>query len=293
MRRQVTRGHGRTDAEGQGTTCTTDDPPAVLHEERAEGAADGPHLPQSASAEECAHPDAATSPARVRTHDNPPPGARETEDFLASIFSAVAPMADQGLQTDEQCQDDESFAAVMASCWDRAPTKGPATTSALRHVMHNTEPTSPARDPASEFPRAHLRRNYAALGSAAQTHATTAGDAHAGGQPEGITSQRPRAKDAPVHGVRAPVATGTVSGPLEGVPPRMTRPWGQESLDYEHSKGDAKRPTAEADWAAALDLDPPDSPDLQRGATHHPGPDPEDPHGRTPHQERHPHLTRT
>ena len=35
----------------------------------------------------------------------------------------------------------------------------------------------------------------------------------------------------------------------------MARPWGQENLDYAQSKGDAQRPTVEADCAAALELD--------------------------------------
>ena len=35
----------------------------------------------------------------------------------------------------------------------------------------------------------------------------------------------------------------------------MTRPWGQESLDYAQSEGDAQRPTADADRPAVLDLD--------------------------------------
>ena len=56
-----------------GATCTTDSPPAVLHEERARGAAAGAHLPQLAATEERVLPGTATSPARVRTHNNPPP----------------------------------------------------------------------------------------------------------------------------------------------------------------------------------------------------------------------------
>ena len=43
--------------------------------------------------------------------------------------------------------------------------------------------------------------------------------------------------------------------PTERMPPRMAQPWGQESLDCEQSEGDAQRPSAEADSAAALDLD--------------------------------------
>ena len=210
--------------------CTTDDSPAVLHEERAEGAAEGACPPQSAAAEERAHPDWATSPARVGTHDNLPPGAPETEDILASIFSAVARTADQGLQTDEHLHDDESLAAFMTSCRDGAPTAGQVTKSALRHLTQHREPTSCARDPASASHQAHLRRNYAALRLAAESHATTAGDGHAEGQPEEVSSQRQRAQDAPAHGVWGAAATGTVSEPVEGIPPRMTQPWGHRTM---------------------------------------------------------------
>ena len=155
------------------------------------GATDGAHLPQSAAALERVHPGAAMSQARAGTHENPPPGAPETEDILASILNAAAPTADQGPQADEHLHDNESFAAFMASCRDGAPTMGPATTSALRRLSHDREPTSPAQDLASASHQAHLRRNYSALGSAAESHAITAGDNQAGGQPRGVASQRP------------------------------------------------------------------------------------------------------
>ena len=159
MRRPGNGGHRRKDAGGQGTTCTTDGPPAVLHKERAEGAAGGSSPPQPAGAEERVHSGTATSPARVGTHDNPPFGVPETEDILASILKKVAPLADQGLQTDKHLHNNELFAAFMASSQDGAPTTGPATTE-------NREPSSPSRDLASASHQAHLRRNYAALGTA-------------------------------------------------------------------------------------------------------------------------------
>ena len=59
------------------------------------GATDGAHPPQSVAAGEGVHHGAAMSQARAGTHDNPPPGALETEDILASILNAAAPMADQ------------------------------------------------------------------------------------------------------------------------------------------------------------------------------------------------------
>ena len=61
----------------------------------------------------------------------------ETEDIVASIFNEVAPTVAQGLQTDEHIHHDESSAAFMASFRDRAPTTGPATTSALWHTAQN------------------------------------------------------------------------------------------------------------------------------------------------------------
>ena len=91
---QATGGTERTDAGGQGTTCTTDGPPAVLHEEWAGRAAGGAHPAQLAAAEERVHPGTARSWAQVETQDNPPPGAPETEEILAFIFNQVAPTSD-------------------------------------------------------------------------------------------------------------------------------------------------------------------------------------------------------
>ena len=70
-----------------------------------------------------------------------------------------------------------------------------------------------------------------------------------------MASQRLGAQGAPASGVQAPDETGIVSGLMEGAPPRMTRSWGQETVDHAQSKGGAQRPTAEADQAAAHDLD--------------------------------------
>ena len=170
----ATGGTGRTNGWGRGTTCITECPPAVLHEERAEGTAGSAHPPEPAAEEECVHPGAATSTARVGMQKGPPPGAPETEDILASIFDEVTSLADQGLQTDKHLHDDESFAAFMASCRDEPPTRGPTTTSALQHTAQNREPTSTVQNPASVSHQAHLRRNYTTLGPVAAAHATTA-----------------------------------------------------------------------------------------------------------------------
>ena len=67
-------------------------------------------------------------------------------------------------------------------------------------------------------------------------------------------TQRPQAQDAPTHEVRTPAAAATISGPMERMPPRVAQHWGQESLDYAQSEGDAQRPSAEGGRAAALDL---------------------------------------
>ena len=225
MRHPGTKGLRTHRCKGTGDKVHHKRSPAALHEDQATGATEGAHPRQSTAAGARVHPGAATSQARAGTHDNPPPGSPETEDILASIFNTTAPPADQGPQTEEPFHDDESVTAFMASFWDGAPNTGPTIRSALQRVSHDREPTSPAWDPASAFGQAHLRCNYAALGSAAETHAPTAGAGHAGGQPEGAASQRPGAQGTLAHDVQAPVGTGTVSGPMEGVPPRMTRPW--------------------------------------------------------------------
>ena len=70
-----------------------------------------------------------------------------------------------------------------------------------------------------------------------------------------VASQHPHAQDAPAGEVQTPATAGTVGGPGERMPTRVAQPWGQESLEYAQSKGDAQRPSAEADRATALDLD--------------------------------------
>ena len=117
----TTGGTGHTEAGGQRTTHTADDPPVVVHEERTEGAAEDANPPQPATAEECVNPGFTTSPAREGMHGGPPPGASKTEDILALIFNETAPTAGQGPQTDEHLHDDESFAAFMAACRDGPP----------------------------------------------------------------------------------------------------------------------------------------------------------------------------
>ena len=70
-----------------------------------------------------------------------------------------------------------------------------------------------------------------------------------------VGNRHPRTQDAPTRGVRTPAAAGTNSRPTKWKPPRMAQPWGQESLDYAQSEGDAQRSSPAAERAAALDLD--------------------------------------
>ena len=56
-----------------------------------------------------------------------------------------------------------------------------------------------------------------------------------------VASQHPHTQDAPTHEIRTPAAASTISGPAKRMPPRVAQPWGQESLDYAQSEGDAQR----------------------------------------------------
>ena len=115
---------GPTEAGGQRTTQTADDPPVVVYGERTEGAAGNAKPLQPATAEERAHPGATTTPAEEGMHGDPTPGASMTGDMLASIFDETTPMAGQGPLTDWHLNDNESFDASMASGRDGAPTTG-------------------------------------------------------------------------------------------------------------------------------------------------------------------------
>ena len=172
-----------------------------------------------------------------------------------SILGETAPRVGQGPQTDEHHHSDESFAAFMASCLDRAPITGPPITSAPRHTEPDRESNSLTRYSASSSHHEGLNRNYAALGPLAATHTTATGNSHAGERPWEVASQHPHAEDAPTNEVWTPAAAGTISGSTERVPRRVAQPWERESLDYAQLEGDTQCPSTEADGAASSDLD--------------------------------------
>ena len=155
----------------------------LVHGEWTEGAAGNTNPAQPVTAEERAYSGATTGPAREGMHDNPPRGAPETEDILASIFDEIASMAAWGPPTDAHLIEEESFEAFMASCRDGTKTTGPATTSAPRHTAQRGELAAPTRDLASASDQAHLRRNYATLGPMAAVHTTATEDDQAGRRP--------------------------------------------------------------------------------------------------------------
>ena len=70
-----------------------------------------------------------------------------------------------------------------------------------------------------------------------------------------VANQHPRTEDAPTRGARTPAAAGSISEPTERMPSRMARPLRQESLGCQNLEGDAQHPSAEAERAAAFDLD--------------------------------------
>ena len=238
-------------AGGQRTTHTADNPPAVVHGEPTEGAGGDANPPHPATAENRAHHGATMSPAPEGMRSGPPPVAPETDDILVLIFNETAPTAGQAPPMDEHLQDDESFAALMVPAGT-----GPPPQDRQSHLHGGTR-----RDTGSllalkgTLPPRPTRRNYATLGLVAAVHTTPTGDDHARGRPVEVTRQHLHPDDVPTHGVQTPAAADTISGPTEQMPPQVAQPWAQERLDCAESEGDVQRPSAEADRAAALDLD--------------------------------------
>ena len=187
-------------------------------------------------------------------HGDPPLGAPETKNILALIFNETALMAGKQPPRDGALHDNESFDAFMASCQDGAPTQKTGNHIRTRAYGATTGACWPYTGPCLRIPPGTSSPQLCYL-EADGAHPTAAGDEHAGGRPVELASQHPRAQDAPHHGIWTPAAAGSITGPIERMPPRVAQPVGQESLDYAQQEGDAQRPSAEADRAAALDLD--------------------------------------
>ena len=97
--------------------------------------------------------------------------------------------------------------------------------------------------------RAHLQRDYSALGKTEHATATDDGPPTASGEAD----QAPDERSAPGSGTRVEADTNTASEPT-GQPLGTGPSWGRGHLDYAGSEGDARHPSAHAEQAAAQDL---------------------------------------
>ena len=102
--------------------------------------------------------------------------------------------------------------------------------------------------------QAHLQRNYAALGAQTEYAAATHdGHATASGAADQTPDKPPR-HSAQRGGRRVKTGTNNAREPADQ-PTGPTPSWGRGHLDYARSEGDARRPSTQAEQAAAQDLD--------------------------------------
>ena len=141
--------------------------------------------------------------------------------------------------------DDDSFDGFMESCRsDRHADPARAAPRVRPEPQRNhTEGTS-----LTVSRRAHLQRDYTALGTT--EHATAADDGPA--TASGAADQALGERSAPGSGARVEAGTNTASEPI-GQSPETSLSWGRGHLDYARSEGDARHPSAHAEQAAAQD----------------------------------------
>ena len=102
--------------------------------------------------------------------------------------------------------------------------------------------------------QAHLERDYAALGAQTE-HAAATDDGHA--TASGAADQTPDVpprQSAQGRGTRVETGTNTASEPADQ-PPGITPSCGRGHLDSARSECDTRRPSTQAEQAAAQDLD--------------------------------------
>ena len=159
--------------------------------------------------------------------------------------------ADWGPSPGGHIHDEDSLNAFIKSCRS-APHTEP--TPAAPRSQPEPRGDHTGGTPLTVFCQAHLQRDYAALGGMTE-HTAPTDDGHA--TASGAADQTP--DEPPQHSVQGGgtrVETGTNSGsePADQ-PPGTTPSWGQGHLDYARSEGDARRPSAHTEQAAAQDLD--------------------------------------
>ena len=180
-----------------------------------------------------------------------PPRARAESEARAITPDMPKLPAYRGTSPGGHIRDKDSFDAFMECCRS-APHTDPTLAAPRGHPEALDDHAGGTRLTMSR--QAHLQRDYAALGAQTE-HAAPTDDGHA--TASGAADQTP--DEPPRHstqggGTRVETGTNTASERCDQ-PPGTTPSWGRGHLDYARSEGDARRPSTQAEQAAAKDLD--------------------------------------
>ena len=173
-------------------------------------------------------------------------GARAKSEAWETTSDTFLPAADRETSPGRDSRDKDSFDAFMELC-RRNPHLDPA--PAAPRVRPEIGRNHTEGTPLRVSRRAHLQRNYTALGKTEHTTAADDGPATA----SGAADQAPDERSAPASRTLVEAGTNTASEPT-GQPPGTSPSWGRGHLDHAHSEGDACHPSADAEQAAAQDL---------------------------------------
>ena len=179
-----------------------------------------------------------------------PPRAHAEFEARATTPHMSKPAADRGPSPGGHTRDKASSNAFMESC-----RSAPHTDPTLADPPGHPEPQD---DHAGATPlrmsgQAHLQEDYAAVGAQSEHAAATDNEhATASGAADQIPDDPPR-HSAQGGGTRVETGTNTASEPADQ-PPGTIPSWGQGHLDYARSEGNTRRPSTQAEQAAAQDL---------------------------------------
>ena len=180
-----------------------------------------------------------------------PPQAHAESEARANTPDTPKRAANRGPSPGVHTRDEDSFDAYMESCRS-APHTDPTLAALQSHQELRGDNTGGT--PLTVSHQVHLQRDYAAGG--ARTDDTPAtDDGHATKrEATGQTLDEPPWHSAQGSGMCVETGTNTANKPADQ-PPGTTPSWGRGHLDYTRSEGDARRPSAHAEEAAAKDLD--------------------------------------
>ena len=203
--------------------------------------------PQHTAATQARRKDATSREAPTQV----PPQAHAESKAQATTPNTPKRGANRGTSPGGYTRDKDSFDAVMEFCRG-APHTDPAPAGPRSHLEPGGDHTGGT--PLTVSRQAHLQRDYAALGARTE-HTAAADDGHA--TTSGVADQTQDGPPRPStqgSGTRVETGRNTASEPADQPPGTSPSCW-RGHLDYAPSEGNARRPSAHAEQAAAQDLD--------------------------------------